>query len=111
MLKFYCKKVILKLTRYGIVSRSGRNFLGRICVKGRGNGNKRMYRFIDFYRRINQFGYVLKILYDCNRTSFIALVIYQNGLNSFIIATENLKINDFIYSGEIFFEINQKYVG
>lgn len=113
-LKFYCKQIISKLSRFGIVSQGGRNFLGRICIKGRGNGNKKIYRHIDFFRRINQYGYVLKILYDCNRTSYIALIFYENGLNSFIIATANLKLNDKIYSGILNnsnIELTQKYLG
>lgn len=110
-LKFYCKKIISKLIRFGVISHGGRNFLGRICVKGRGGGNKRNYRLIDFFRRINSSGKILKILYDCNRTSYIALVLYKNGLNSFIIATEKLHINDYIYSGNIFFEASQENIG
>src|SRR5579884_2966724 len=110
-LKFYCKKIISKLIRFGIVSQSGRNFLGRICVKGRGGGNKKNYRLIDFFRRINLSGKILKILYDCNRTSYIALILYKNGLNSFIIVTENLKVNDYVYSGNLKFEISQKNIG
>lgn len=112
-LKFYCKKIASKLTRFGIVSTGGRNFLGRICIKGRGNGKKRVYRHIDFFRRINQYGQILKILYDCNRTAFIGLIIYNNGINSFIIIAANLKINDIIYCGSAyqFGELNSKYMG
>jgi len=100
-LNYYCKKVVFKLKRFGFISKGGRNFLGRICVKGRGNGKKKIYRLIDFFRRINYFGVILKILYDCNRSCFLALVAYQNGLNSFILATENLIINDIIFSGNL----------
>jgi len=42
---------------------------------------------------------VLKIIYDCNRTCLLALIMYENGLFSFITATENLNTNSFIYSG------------
>ena len=47
-------------------SNGGRNFLGRVCIKGRGSCNsseKRIYRYIDFYRRINKKGLLLKIFY------------------------------------------------
>ena len=104
-LNFYCKRIISKLIRFGVLSHGGRNFLGRICIKGRGGGNKKNYRLIDFFRRLNLFGKVLKLLYDCNRTAYIALILYKNGLNSFIIATENLKLNDPVFSGNIFFRL------
>jgi large subunit ribosomal protein L2 len=110
-LKFYCKTIISKIRKFGILSHSGRNFLGRVCVKGRGGGKKKIYRFIDFFRRINKLGKILKILYDCNRTSYIALILYKNGLNSFIIATENLKIFDSVFSGNIYFEASNTEIG
>jgi len=110
-LKFYCNKIITKLIRFGVISHGGRNFLGKVCIKGRGGGNKNNYRLIDFYRRINAFGKILKLLYDCNRTAYIALILYKNGLNSFIIATENLKLNEFVFSGNFRFEASQKYIG
>jgi len=110
-LKFYCKTLISKIRKFGILSHSGRNFLGRVCVKGRGGGKKKIYRFIDFFRRINKLGKILKILYDCNRTSYIALILYKNGLNSFIIATENLKIFDSVFSGNIYFEASNTEIG
>jgi len=110
-LKFYCNRIIGKLIRFGVISHGGRNFLGKVCIKGRGGGNKNNYRLIDFYRRINVFGTILKILYDCNRTAFIALILYKNGLNSFIIATESVNLNDSVFSGNIWFEASQKCIG
>jgi large subunit ribosomal protein L2 len=100
-LKFYCNRIIKKLIRFGVISHGGRNFLGKVCIKGRGGGNKNNYRLIDFYRRVNLSGVIIKLLYDCNRTAYIALILYKNGLNSFIIATEHLKLNDFVFSGNI----------
>jgi large subunit ribosomal protein L2 len=100
-LNYYSKKIYLKLKSFGVLSKGGRNFLGRICINGRARNQKRVYCLIDFFRRINLFGFVLKLFYDCNRTSLIALIVYENGLNSFIIATEGLKINNLIFSGII----------
>jgi large subunit ribosomal protein L2 len=100
-LKFYCNRIIGKLIRFGVISHGGRNFLGKVCIKGRGGGNKNNYRLIDFYRRINVFGTIFKILYDCNRTAFIAFILYKNGLSSFIIATESVNLNDSVFSGNI----------
>jgi large subunit ribosomal protein L2 len=98
-LNFFCNNLISSLKHFGLLSKGGRNFLGRICVRGRGGKKKRIYKFIDFFRRVNLFGVVLKILYDCNRTCLLALIMYKNGVFSFIPATENLNINDLIYSG------------
>jgi len=97
---FFCKKITFKLKHFGLLSRGGRNFLGRVCVKGRGGKKKRIYKFIDFFRRINLYGIVLKIIYDCNRTCLLALIMYENGLFSYIPATEKLYIYNSIYSGQ-----------
>jgi ribosomal protein L2 len=51
--KTYLIKHIDAILHIGKKSKGGRNFLGRICVFNRGTLNKRIYRFIDFFRRIN----------------------------------------------------------
>lgn len=98
-----------KLTK-GLKSSGGRNFLGRVCIKGRGACNsseKKIYRFIDFHRRINKKGLLLKILYDPLRTGKIGLVLYENGLSSFILIQKGLKLFSIIYSGNTFESINK----
>lgn len=77
----------------------GRNFSGNICVHNRSGGVKRNYCLIDFYRRINAFGLVYRIIKDLNRTAYIGAIIYENGLFSYIILSDNLKVGDKIYSG------------
>jgi len=97
--------VINKNLIKGLKSTGGRNYLGRICVKGIGlcgSSNKNMYRYLDFYRRINKLGILLRTYYDPNRTSKIGLILYENGLTSFIIIQKGLNIFNFIYSGSIF---------
>jgi len=84
------------------------NFLGRICIHGRANINKFVYRSIDFFRRINKFGFICKIFYDNNRSAFIGLILYINGLASYIILSNLNNKNDFIYSGS---GINCNYLG
>ena len=72
---------------------SGRNSYGRITVRHRGGGNRRKYRIIDFKR--NKFdveGTVKTIEYDPNRSAFIALVEYEDGEKSYIIAPQGLKV-------------------
>jgi len=79
----------------------GRNFTGHICVHHRSGGVKRNYCLIDFYRRINSFGLIYKIIKDLNRTAFLGSIIYENGLFSYIILSEGIKIGDRLYSGDI----------
>jgi large subunit ribosomal protein L2 len=93
-----CKTKLVK----GLKNKAGRNFYGRICIQGRGCGNKRIYRYIDFIRRINYFGRLIKVYRDPIRTSKIGLILYLNGLVSFILLQKDIKINDLIYSGTIF---------
>jgi large subunit ribosomal protein L2 len=78
---------------------SGRNFLGTICVHHQSGGNKKNYLYVDFYRRINSFGYIYKIIKCPNRTGYLGSIIYENGLFSYILLSEGLKINSKIYSG------------
>jgi len=99
-------KVLNKKLIKGFKSVGGRNFLGRVCVKGKGfcnNSFKRVYRYLDFYRRINKIGILLKIYYDPNRSGKIGLVLYENGLSAYILLQKGLKLFNLIYSGSIFF--------
>ena len=78
----------------------GRNNYGRITVRHRGGGNKRKYRIIDFKR--NRFGIpatVMTLEYDPNRSAFIALIQYEDGVKSYIIAPQDLKVGDVVVSG------------
>lgn len=77
----------------------GRNFSGIICIHNRSGGVKRNYCLIDFYRRINSFGLVYKIIKDLNRTAYIGAIIYENGLFSYIIISEGIQVGNKIYSG------------
>lgn len=89
----------------GLKSKGGRNFLGRVCVKGKGlcnSSTKKKFRFLDFYRRINKNGILLKIFYDPNRSGKIGLILYENGLTSYILIQKGLKLFDSIYSGHLF---------
>ena len=81
----------------GFKRSNGRNNQGRITVRHRGGGHKRLYRKISFNRSLNINGVVEKILYDPNRSANIALI--KNDLKSFfILAPEGLKINQYIES-------------
>lgn len=75
--EYFIKSVSRKIS-FGVVSHGGRNFLGRLCVFHRGAGNKRKYVMIDFFRRINLVGSILKILKLSFYTSFVGLIFYTN---------------------------------
>jgi large subunit ribosomal protein L2 len=80
---------------------SGRNNTGRITVRHRGGKNRRKYRIIDFKRnRFDLPATVLTLEYDPNRSAFIALVQYEDGVKSYIIAPNGLKVGDTVMSGE-----------
>ena len=96
--KNYLFNYINKKIKLGLNSRSGRNFSGRICVHHKIN-KKNKYFKIDFYRRLNCFGFLYKIIKNSNRSSFIGGIIYENGLFSYIILTEKIYIGSKIYSG------------
>jgi large subunit ribosomal protein L2 len=80
--------------------KGGRNNQGVITSRFRGGGHKRMYRLIDFKRRKDDvWATVIAIEYDPNRTARIALVQYEDGVKSYILAPEGLKAGDRIMSG------------
>ena len=79
---------------------AGRNSRGKITVRHRGGGHKRMYRVIDFRRdKIGVPGRVDSIEYDPNRTARIALVTYADGEKRYILAPQDLKVGDTVMSG------------
>ena len=79
----------------------GRNNLGRITSRHRGGGHKRRYRIIDFKRnKFDIFGEVLSIEYDPNRSSRIALIMYEDNEKRYIIAPDGLGVGDKIISSK-----------
>ena len=85
----------------GLTKTGGRNNKGHVTSRGKGGGNKQKYRFIDFKRRKwDMEATVERIEYDPNRTAFIALVKYEDGELSYIIAPNRLAPGDKIVAGE-----------
>ena len=79
---------------------AGRNNTGRITVRHHGGGNRTKYRVIDFKR--NKFDVPAKVLtleYDPNRSAHIALIQYEDGVKSYILAPEGLKVGDTVMAG------------
>jgi len=78
---------------------AGRNSYGRITVRHHGGGAKRKYRIIDFKRnKIDMPAVVQTIEYDPNRTANIALIKYEDGTLSYIIAPLGLSVGDTVIS-------------
>jgi len=79
---------------------AGRNSYGRVTVRHRGGGHKRMLRVIDFKRdKVGVPGKVAAIEYDPNRSSRIALIHYADGEKRYILAPNNLKVGAEIMAG------------
>ena len=78
---------------------AGRNSYGRITVRHRGGGNKIKYRIVDFKRASEAPAKVIGVEYDPNRTAYIALVEYEDGTRSYVLAPSGLTDGDVIYSG------------
>lgn len=80
--------------------KAGRNRQGRVTVRHRGGGAKRMLRLIDFKRdKFGVPGKVAAIEYDPNRSARIALVHYADGEKRYILWPVGLKVGDTVMSG------------
>lgn len=80
--------------------RGGRNNQGRLTVRHRGGGHKRLYRIIDFKRNKDSIpAKVATIEYDPNRSANIALLHYVDGEKRYILAPYGLKVGDMVVSG------------
>ena len=85
----------------GLSKKGGRNNTGRITMRRKGGGAKRLYRIVDFKRNKTDIpGIVERIEYDPNRTAFIALIKYQDGEKSYILAPQRLKVDDQVVSSD-----------
>ncbi|MFN4278407.1 MAG: 50S ribosomal protein L2 [Ferrovibrio sp.] len=85
----------------GLKKTGGRNHFGRITTRHIGGGHKRRYRMVDFKRRKFDIGATVeRIEYDPNRTAFIALIKYDDGELSYILAPQRLKAGDRVVAGE-----------
>jgi len=81
--------------------RGGRNAQGKVTVRHQGGGEKRLYRIIDFIQdKKNIKARVAAIEYDPNRTANIALLIYEDGEKRYILAPNNMKVEDKVLVGE-----------
>ena len=81
--------------------KAGRNSYGRITVRHQGGGNRQKYRIIDFKRNKDDMkATVVGIEYDPNRSANIALIKYEDGTLSYILAPVGLTDGDIVVSGQ-----------
>jgi large subunit ribosomal protein L2 len=96
----YKGKPVKGLTE-GLTSSGGRNNYGRVTARFIGGGHKRSYRLIDFKRRkFDMTATVERLEYDPNRTAFIALIKYEDGELSYILAPQRVAPGDKVVAGE-----------
>ncbi len=95
------KKRPLKSLRVSLSQTTGRDTSGRISVRHKGHHHKRFYRLIDFKRdKFDIPAKVAAVEYDPNRSSFIAQLNYADGEKRYILAPQELEVNEKVVSGE-----------
>ena len=91
----------VKALTEGLTKNGGRNNTGRITMRRKGGGAKRLYRIIDFKRNKHDISAtVMRIEYDPNRTAFIALLKYEDGTQAYIIAPQRIAIGDQVIAAQ-----------
>ena len=91
----------LKSLAFGKIATGGRNNFGRITSRSRGYGHKNKHRQIDFYRKKDDLkANVERIEYDPNRSAYIALIKYEDGVMNYILAPNKIRIGDKVISGK-----------
>ncbi|MEZ5839058.1 MAG: 50S ribosomal protein L2 [Hyphomicrobiales bacterium] len=92
----------VKTLTEGLTKSGGRNNHGRLTARRRGGGHKRLYRKVDFKRsKFDVAATVERIEYDPNRTAFIALIKYEDGEQSYILAPQRLAVGDTVVAGKV----------
>jgi len=95
------KKPEKRLLKYVRRSNGRSKASGRITTRHKGGGVKKMYRIIEFSQTVMDMpAKVIALEYDPNRTAFIALIEYANGNKQYIIAPQDLKIDDSVVFSE-----------
>lgn len=91
----------VKTLTEGLNKTGGRNNKGRITTRHIGGGHARRYRLVDFKRnKFDVSAVVERMEYDPNRTAFIALIKYEDGTQSYILAAQRMNVGDTIIAGE-----------
>jgi large subunit ribosomal protein L2 len=94
------KKREKKLTK-PLKKKGGRGNLGRITVRHKGGGSRKIYRMVDFdQKKVNVKAKVIALEYDPNRTAYIALIEYPEGEKRYVLAPDKIKVGDEIEIAE-----------
>ncbi len=103
----YIFKKLNSFFRYGYINAAGRNYSGHICVRHKAGFFKiKKNLFIDWYKRINLFGYIMQIRKIVWFSGFIGLIIYQNGLSTNLLIADKVQVGMKIYNGDKFLNKN-----
>ncbi len=90
-----------KSLTFGNARRVGRNNAGRISVRHKGGGHKRLFRDVDFsYNKINIPYTIKSVEYDPNRTGFIGLAVYHDGEKRYVLLPRNVRVGDVCITSE-----------
>ncbi|OGZ50772.1 MAG: 50S ribosomal protein L2 [Candidatus Ryanbacteria bacterium RIFCSPHIGHO2_02_FULL_48_12] len=90
-----------KSLTHGFTRAVGRNHHGRITVRHKGGGHKRLYREVDFHEdKRNIPAKIVSFEYDPNRTSYVALISYADGEKRYILMPQDLKVGDTVITSE-----------
>jgi len=93
--KIITKTEPTKSLTYGFKRSVGRNSQGRITMRHKGGGHKRLYRDVDFkYDKYNIPAKITSIEYDPNRSAFIGLAVYKDGEKRYVILPKSIKPGD-----------------
>lgn len=81
--------------RFGLTSKTGRNFLGKITVFTRTNGLQTLnYRLVTYSYNFFSNGFILDVVVDKRRNGFLGLVFFLNGFASYFLLPDNKNLND-----------------
>jgi len=90
-----------KALTFGRKRAVGRNNAGRITVRHKGGGHKRLYREIDFkYNKINIPYKITSVEYDPNRTGFVGLAVYRDGEKRYVLLPKSVKVGEELLTAE-----------
>ena len=91
----------VKALTEGLTKKAGRNNTGRITMRRRGGGAKRLYRIVDFKRARRDVSAIgERSEDDPNRTAFIALIRYEDGEQAYILAPQRLAVGDSVVASD-----------
>jgi len=91
----------MKKLSFFLKKNNGRNNQGKIMFRHRGGGHRRRYRMIDLKKFIFSVeSIVYQIIYDPNRTAQLGLILYKNGIFSYILGYKGMLLGDILSCGE-----------